>query len=84
MMKMKKHARLRYDQLVSVEPSKNMPNWPNPPEMLETNEWLVLETEALNWLVVSTPLKIVLSVGIIIPNIWKKYVPNHQPVKKGH
>ena len=30
------------------------------------------------WLVVSTPLKIWKSVGIIIPNMWK-HVPNHQP-----
>ena len=31
------------------------------------------------WLVVSTPLKNMKSVGIIIPNIWKILnVPNHQ------
>ena len=37
----------------------------------------------LNWLVVSTPLKHISqleSVGMIIPKIWKKHVPNHQPV----
>ena len=36
------------------------------------------------WLVVSTPLKnMSSSVGMIIPNIWKKtsHVPNHQPDK---
>ena len=33
------------------------------------------------WLVVYLPLwKIWKSVGMIIPSIWKKHVPNHQPV----
>ena len=33
------------------------------------------------WLVVYLPLwKIWKSVGISVPNIWKKHVPNHQPV----
>ena len=31
------------------------------------------------WLVVSTPLKIWKSIGIIISSMWKKHVPNHQP-----
>ena len=33
------------------------------------------------WLVVSTPLKNISQLGIIIPNRWKiwKNVPNHQP-----
>ena len=36
--------------------------------------------QAFYWLVVWTPLKIWKSVGMMIPNIWEKHVPNHQPV----
>ena len=46
-----------------------------------------LQTVILYWLVVSTPLKIMsLSVGMIIPIIWKNKmrVPNHQAVSHGH
>jgi len=33
------------------------------------------------WWFFATPLKnMSSSVGMIIPNIWKKHVPNHQPV----
>ena len=42
----------------------------------------LLQTFELNWLVVSTPLKIWKSVGVIVPNIWKNIKCSKPPTSK--
>ena len=58
--------------------------WTNKPFMFQTTKQMFIDVPNIQtgWWFQPTPLKnMSLSVGIIIPNIWKNHphVPNHQP-----